>query len=670
MEFVAPGTRAVCLAAAAALMASGGVAVASNPVPGKLAVRGAVSVKYYDGISDDLLTAGLGKSGLAGAAPVATPALDAAGYLRRLAIYNNYRALVDMTPGGGYGTLYGPNVDRAGNVTAGEGKVAGSEYIAYADDGSGRVNVTLMVQVPASFDAAAPCIVTAASSGSRGVYGAIGTVGEWGLKNGCAVAYTDKGTGNGIHDLQANTVSLQNGTRADALAAGSAAHFAAPLTEAQRVAYVSAFSNRFAVKHAHSQQNPEKDWGRFTLQAVEFAFDVLNKHHGPTRYTPASTLVIASSVSNGGGAALAAAEMDMYGLIDGVAVAEPSVSVQPAAALRVRRGDRTVAGTGRPLLDYFALANLYQPCAALANSTPHVFNTVAPATALARCEALRDRGLISSTTPDEMGNSAQAALVAAGYEPESAPLHASMFSFAVPAIVTTYANTYGRFSVLDNLCGWSFHAASAVQVPMSFGTGNGIPPTAGIGIVKNTAGGPAALSALEHDLDGALCVLDLVNGSGPDAQRVQQGMGEVRRSANLRGKPAIIVHGRADTLIPVGFTSRPYFGLNQMVEGPRSGLRYVEVTNAQHFEAFLGLPGYAANYLPLHRYFNQALDLMYAHLRSQAPLPPSQVVRTTPRGASSAGVNPISGANVPPIVQDPAPGDRITFSRNTVHIPD
>ena len=31
--------------------------------------------------------------------------------------------------------------------------------------------------------------------------------------------------------------------------------------------------NRVAFKHAHSQQNPEKDWGNNTLQAVEFALD-------------------------------------------------------------------------------------------------------------------------------------------------------------------------------------------------------------------------------------------------------------------------------------------------------------------------------------------------------------------------------------------------------------
>ena len=75
--------------------------------------------------------------------------------LRRLAIYNNYRALIDPTPGGGYGTLYGPNVTADGTVTAGEGKIAGDEYIAYEKGGGGRRNVTMMVQIPDTFDSVA-----------------------------------------------------------------------------------------------------------------------------------------------------------------------------------------------------------------------------------------------------------------------------------------------------------------------------------------------------------------------------------------------------------------------------------------------------------------------------------------------------------------------------------
>ena len=61
---------------------------------------------------------------------------------------------------------------------------------------------------------------------------------------------------------------------------------------------------------------------------------------------------------------------------------------------------------------------------------------------------------------------------------------------------------------------------------------------------------------------------------------MKAGITEVQRSANLRGKPTLIVHGRSDTLIPVNFSSRPYVLRNQQVEGAASRLRYVEVTNA------------------------------------------------------------------------------------------
>jgi hypothetical protein len=104
---------------------------------------------HYDGVTNDLLTAGLGRSGLGGAtAPgFVDPLHPTAEELRRSAIFNNYRALVDPTPGGGYGTLYGPNVAADGTVTSSEGLIAGDEYLAFAK-GDGHSNVTMMVQVP------------------------------------------------------------------------------------------------------------------------------------------------------------------------------------------------------------------------------------------------------------------------------------------------------------------------------------------------------------------------------------------------------------------------------------------------------------------------------------------------------------------------------------------
>ncbi|WP_426146865.1 D-(-)-3-hydroxybutyrate oligomer hydrolase [Polaromonas sp. DSR2-3-2] len=701
-------------AAVLALSACGG---SSDPVEStniKPSYLGAIATASYDGNSDDLLTAGLGKTGLGAATSVALTPADplkpTAAELRKLAIFNNYRAILDISAAGGYGTLYGPNVDAKGVITTSEGKIAGTEHIAYSDDGTGKQNITMLVQVPSTFNPTNPCIVTGTSSGSRGVYGAIGSSGEWGLKNGCAVAYTDKGTGTGIHDLQNNTVNVQNGVRTDAATAGKNSIFTAELSAAELAAFNTATPNRFAVKHAHSQQNPEKDWGKWTLQSVEFAYFVLNEKYGDLardgvtrlkKLTPANTIVIASSVSNGGGAALAAAEQDTQGLISGVAVAEPEVQLAPDNRLSVKRGATTLVGTGKQLYDYFTLANLLQPCAALVSPTTNAFNTTAntpasSAIATNRCSALKANGLVTGTTTAEQANSAMAKLIEAGWQPESNVLQASHYSFATLSVGLTYANTYGRFSVKDNLCGYSFAStgaaasatpnapvpASAAALASSFGTSNGVPPTLpapnSINIVNNNSlGGPlldaASLSAggvQDYNIAGALCMRELATGTSANAVRLQQGMKEVVRSANLRGKPALIVQGRADTLLPVAFTGRPYYGMNKIVEGGSSKLSYIEVTNAQHFDAFLALPGYPERLVPLHRYFIQAMDMMYANLKSGAALPASQVVRTVPRGLTGAAANPITAANVPPIKTTPAAADQITFANNVLTIAD
>ena len=166
----------------AVLLAVASAAFAHDDDDGLRFIRSSLTCKKYNGSTDDLLTAGLGKDGLGNPAPppVAVPVNPTAAELRRLTIWNNYRALADMSTKGGYGVLYGPNIDLQGNDSLGDGKIAGEECLAYADDGSGRKNVTMMVQIPASFDPRHACIVAAPSSGSRGVYGAIGTTGEWG----------------------------------------------------------------------------------------------------------------------------------------------------------------------------------------------------------------------------------------------------------------------------------------------------------------------------------------------------------------------------------------------------------------------------------------------------------------------------------------------------------
>lgn len=670
-------------------------------------VRGPVTETVYDGITDDLLTAGLGKTGLMGTAPpFIDPASPTPAELRRNAIYTNYRALVDYTALGGMGVLYGPNIDADGQDTLGEGKVAGRETIAWSDDGSGRQNVTLMVQVPDTFDPDKPCIVTATSSGSRGIYGAIATSGEWGLKRGCAVAYADKGTGNGLHDLMTGTVIARDGTRLNAATAGTETVFKADVSADALAAFNAATPDRVAYKHAHSQLNPEKDWGRHTLQAVKFAFYVLKQRFGAAAITPASTIVIASSVSNGGGAALAAAELDKDGLIDGVAVSEPNVAPRPTPALAIVQGATAVERIGSPLAGYFTFANVFQPCALLSSRAGLSLNVLFwpeayTASARSRCAALAARGLVDGAALAEQADSALDRMRRHGWQAESDFLQQSMFRFATNAIAVTYVNALGRFSVLDNVCGYSFANTDllgnvAPQLALSqatiFATGNGIPPTSGVNIVYNPSVGGARLDFLalsassgsaDFALDGALCLRSLVTGRDPvtkqplagqrkdQSDRVRAGIVEVARSARLQGKPTIIVAGRNDALLPVNQAARAYFGRNQIVDGgTAANVRYIEVTNAQHFDSFIALGvllGYDTRYIPLHVYFNRALDAMYLHLSEGRALPQSQVVRTTPRASS---LTPIGASNVPPIADVAAAGDAIRMNGSTLQIPE
>jgi len=652
-----------------------------NAKPGYL---GEISSKTYDGASDDLLTAGLGKSGLAGAAPAyADPANPSASELRRNAIHGNYRAVLDIAANSGYGTLYGPNVDARGVVGSGEGKIAGTEYLAYTDD-----NVTLMVQVPAGFDVKNPCIVTGTSSGSRGIYGAIGSSGEWGLKNNCAVAYNDKGSGTGLYTFDDDSVNLQNGLRATRATAGKNAIFTPQLSDAERAAFAAAYPGRVAFKHAHSQLDPEKDWGKTTLQAVEFAFYVLNEKYGTlardnkshvVALTPKNTITIASSISNGAGAALLAAEQDTKGLISGVAVSEPQIQPRTASGYTVRQGSMAVSAPGKSLFDYATYAALYQPCIA------------ATAAAAGRCSALAAKGLLSGGDLAAQQIDAKARLKAYGWLADSEVLQAAHAGTNI-LVAVTYAYAYGKFSVTDKICGFTFAQTDATGLPLaftaaqkagSFATQNGI---IGSVVYEDSVGGAKAYpfgvspsnNVADQSLDGFLCLRSLATGAdvvtgaaltgtlAAQSSRVRAGVAEVAASGNLKGKPAIIVHGRSDTLIPVNFASRAYVGLNAAAEGGASKLRYIEVTNANHFDSFANaLP---ANVVPLHLYLFRALDAMLASLRSSAtPLPPSQVVRTVTRPDN---LTAITIANLPAIGMSPTAVNTITVSGTTLTVPD
>ena len=247
----------------------------------------------------------------------------------------------------------------------------------------------------------------------------------------------------------------------------------------------------------------------------------------------------------------------------------------------------------------------------------------------------------------------------------------------------TYSNAYGRFKPTDNLCGISFAATDPtngnVVAPLPaateaalFGLSNGIPPTptrtpttptGEISLVNNSTGTEDQASTPDQDLAAALCFRGLATGADPvtgrrvtpadQSARVRNGNREVLATGDLHGVPAIIVVGRADDILPPNFVDRAYVGLNAQTEGGESQLRYYEVTNANHFDDILALPGFDTALVPLKKYYIEAMNLMYAHLRNGDALPPSQVVHTVPRGSTPGAVPKITLANVPRIQTDP-----------------
>ena len=559
--------------------------------------------------ADDLLSGGLGLDGLRA---LQAPAFDdierpTPTELRRRAMWTNWRGTADLAPGGGYGEIYG------GTLTA----VPGREFSALAQLPGARQPHRVLLQLPDAFDAGKRCVVVTASSGSRGIYGAIAVAGGWGLPKGCAVAYTDKGAGTDYFDLDAGQGIAADGTLD---MAGAALTFAPTPAGGQGVAY----------KHAHSQDNPEADWGRHVKQAAEFALASLNEAlPAQAPFTFANTRVIAVGVSNGGGAVLRAAESE-GGWLDAVVAGEPNVLAQGHGA--------------RSLFDYTTEAALLMPCA-----LPQLGIPAMPGLE-AKCAALAAQGVVAGGDFVARQKDALAKLQASGWT--DAALRAGSISVAFDlwrAVGVGYASAYGRYSHDAHPCGYRYSALGAdlnSQSAVSSGApraataperaawvadASGIPPGAGVGIVD-----PQPLA--DMGLAGLSCLRGLWTGQGADAQRVRAGSEATRAGLPRAGLPVIVIHGTDDGLVPQAFSSAPYVA---MAQAAGRDVRYWQVRNAQHFDAFLGFPQYAAAYLPLLPYVYAALDRVDAYLDGKGALPDDALIATIPRAGK-----PLEPANL------------------------
>jgi hydroxybutyrate-dimer hydrolase len=236
------------------------------------------------------------------------------------------------------------------------------------------------------------------------------------------------------------------------------------------------------------------------------------------------------------------------------------------------------------------------------------------------------------------------------------------------------------------------HALARETEARLFALASGIPPTIGVNVINNLSpGGPLldrdsrspSTNRADQNLDGALCLraretgqlrgAPLTGEAAASHFRVQVGIAQILASGRLGGIPTILLHGRNDALIAPNHSSRPYYALSQLQDGDRSRIHYYEITNAHHFDSFNAFPDFSDKFVPLHYYLIKALDLMYDHLTGNTALPPSQVVRTTPRGKQGGTVPPLTdgdSGNLGPLRAKPGEADRITFDGTTLFVPD
>jgi len=553
---------------------------------------------------DDLLSAGLGLAGLRGPPPpFANVEAPTPAELRRRAIQANWKGIADLGPLGAYGDLYGSTVT-----------VAGREYQAFARVPGARSPHRILVQIPDGFDAMGRCLVVTASSGSRGIYGAIALAGAWGLPRGCAVAYTDKGAGSGYFDTATASGSQLDGTQASV---GDA--------ELEFAAESAGPESGIAIKHAHSGDNPEADWGRHVLQAAQFGLAMLDRafpQHAP--FTAQNTKIIAAGLSNGAGAVLQAAGLDHAEMLSAVVAVAPNVNV-PAL--------------GRPLYDYATEAALLLPCAltdARFDTTPlaRVQGEVPPAW-MSRCTSLRARGVLHAANWPAQAAEALDRLHGAGWSDAALATAASTTAFDLwRAAAATYAACYARTGVGRMPCGFRFVARDAtgkVRAPTAseraawWSDAAGIAPGAGVYLDES-----APADAADPTLHGLLCLRELWISDTWLAKTVHASIAATAAQLPRKDLPIWIVHGTEDGLLPMAFHSDAY--ATWLRANERTPI-YWPIPHAQHFDTFLVLPGFGDCYVPLLPYGYAALDRVWRHLIEGAVLNGDETPVAMPRGA-------------------------------------
>lgn len=519
-----------------------GLEAADHPTPWATEHR-----DQSEGVSDDLVSAGLGLSGLrAERSTLIDERLSEPALLRRLAFHGAWNGLSALHHNDGLGALDSADLPR----------VQGREWHQFRWLPDAQQPSRVLLQKPDHFDPERPCLVATAASGSRGIYGAVPLVAPWALPKGCAVVYTDKGAGTDFFDYSDHTGVSLSGRR---VAAGSAPlGFTPSTTDDLNDATI-------AMAHAHSGDHPESRWGEHVIDAIEWALQQLSitTEHPITADT---TRIIATGLSNGANAVLRAAErMPDSAMIDAVVAVMPNITPPDTPHL----------------FEYALTAALYQPCM-LADTTLTadwpMMNPMLAALGQLRCQSLADAGRLEAADPQL----ALQVLRDQGFDQDALWLSVPIVALDLwRSVVVNYASAYLRRGPFDMPCGYAIEAPQATpqQRQQWWATHPGVAPGDGIVINDGLAAGSDPM------VPGLLCLADLLADQGDDGATLRAAIDATRATAHPGpNRPVILVHGSADSLIPAALSSRPYAA---QATGTHPHLRYVEVDKAQHFDAFM-----------------------------------------------------------------------------------
>jgi hydroxybutyrate-dimer hydrolase len=554
--------------------------------------------------NDDLLSAGLSLAGLRAAlSPFADAAAPTSHELRRRAIQASWKGIADLGPQGGYGVVYGGVPD-----------VPGREYQAFAKIPGANAPHRVLAQIPDAFDAQARCLIVTASSGSRGIYGAIALAGAFGLPRGCAVAYTDKGAGSGYFDCASGTGVALDGTRA-----------AAGTVQLDFEPHVYPAESGIAIKHAHSGDNPEADWGRHLLQAAEFGLAMLEQALPQLApFTPHNTRIIAVGLSNGGAAVLQAAGLDSQGWLNAAIAIAPNVNVP---------------GHGRPLYDYATEAALLMP-SALSHARFDTVPFARAADAVAPAWAARAAGLRAADLPADPAD-ALARLHARGWSNAALASAVATTAFELwRAFAVTYASAYTRSAVGRMPGGFRFttrddtghaRAAPGAERAAWWSDAIGIAPSTGVFIDEPTSPAVSIGDPADPTLPGLLGLRDLWTNGHVDAQGLRSAVVAATARLPREDLAVLVLHGREDGLIAAAFSSDAYVAW--LRDHSRAPI-YWPLAHVQHFDSFLALPGFGDRYVPLMPYAYQALERVWRHVVGGEPLSGEAPQELRPRARS------------------------------------